>query len=129
MRGDKQSVNAVSTQGKDVEPWYLARRNRGALLRRLLVLILLLDLAPMVVFARNISGDIVNGFYWAYPGLTLFPFPLDLGSNLPVTAPLNPVDALVYMFFISNGIWMAWTAIALAYTFYPLFRRLVSRKS
>lgn len=125
----EKSVTVMSTRAKDLEPWSLTGSNRGALLRRLLVLLLLLDLAAMVPLARYVAGDIVNGLYWLYPGMTLFPVPLDLGSVITVTAPLDAIDAFVYVLFISNGIWIAWTVVAIVYIFYPVFRRLKLRKS
>ncbi len=124
-----QTVVAVMyPDGEQKEPWLLSKRARGPILRRLVVVVLLIYLVALVPFARGIGGDLAGGFYWTYPGFVLFPIPGDSGSMIPVTEPLTPIDQFVYVVFIWNGMWVAWTAVAVLYIVYPFLLKLRSER-
>ncbi len=121
-------ISVMTPNGPQKEPWLLSKKARGPILRRLIVVVLLIDLAAMVLFAQQISGDLAGGFYWPYPGKMLFPIPVDSPANIPVTEPLTLIDQFVYVVFIWNGMWVAWTAVAVLYIVYPFLLKLRSKR-
>jgi len=125
-----QTVVAVmNPNGGQKEPWLLPNGARGPILRRLVVVVLLIYLLALVSFARGIGGDLVEGFYWSMPGYRLFPIPVRLyDSWLPVTEDLTPIDQFVYVVFIWNGMWVAWTAVAVLYIVYPFLLKIRSKR-
>ncbi|MGV9103170.1 MAG: hypothetical protein ACOC38_10860 [Promethearchaeia archaeon] len=101
--------------------------SRLAEVRRLIVVILLLDLIGMVWFGRVITGDPLNGLFWPTPNMMLFPIPRDFGSWTPVVSPLSPLDAFVYTVFIYGGLWIVWCLVAILYIVYPYVPPLRTR--
>lgn len=111
------------------ETWFLSenKTSRGAKIRRLIVVLLLVDLVAMVWFGRVISGNPLGGFFWPHPNMVLFPIPMDFGSWLPTISPLNPIDAFIYTVFIYGGLWIIWSAVGILYVVYPYVPPLKKR--
>ncbi|RDE12186.1 MAG: hypothetical protein C4K47_08690 [Candidatus Thorarchaeota archaeon] len=120
-------VSAMEQKGTEKELWLLSREELGPLLRRLIVVIVLIDFAGMVILAQWVMGNLTDGFFWGgSPGSMLFPIPIRVYSFLPVLTPLSPIDSFVYVVFIWNDIWIAWTAVAVLYIVYPALLKLKS---
>lgn len=111
------------------DAWLVSEKglNRWAKVRRLVILILLVDLIIMVWFGRVITGNPLDGFYWPRPNMVLFPIPMDFGSWTPVFSPLNPIDAFIYTVFIYGGLWILWSFVAILYVIYPFIEPLRTR--
>lgn len=107
---------------KDIK--YHLGTNRNSVVRRITVLLLILYLFAMVNVGRYVYWDLWHGFSWASWSYTLFPFPTEMsGISLPVVMPLNPIEVFIYLFFIGQGIWVAWMFLGVLYIMMPLVRR------
>ena len=98
---------------------------------RVVVIILMLYLAVMVSVAdRGLVGNLFDGFSWRSTGWSLFPIPLDPAwwtwGVYWMVVPLSPLELLVYLVFVGNGIWIFWEVVGAAYIVYPWFPFLQS---
>ncbi len=99
-------------------------RMRSTILKRISVMILMVDLIVMVsVASQGLRGSIFDGFYWPSSGWGLFPLPLNphwFGwVVLHVLVPLSPLELLAYLVFVGHGVWIFWELIAVVYIVYP----------
>ncbi len=95
--------------------------SRKLIARRITVLLLFLYLAALVDVGSAILGDLRTGFWYDNIGHTLFPYPHTAGGLLPVITPVPPIEVFVYVAFVYQGIWIAWTALGIIYIVAPLF--------
>ena len=104
-------------------------QERKRIRKRIYVLLLMVYLAVMVNVAKYIGGNIFEGFYFPSAGHMLFPIPFDLGwfgqyVSASVIVPLNPVEFIIYLVFIYQGVWIFWMAIGILYVMLPWSPRL-----
>jgi hypothetical protein len=114
---------------KQKESWYTPLlETRKAFFARILILILIIDLLGMVYVTRGVYGDLTSGFEWSYPGHFMFPIPFEIPSLIPVTQPLNPLEAFTYLIFISNSVWVVWMSLGIICIFLPILHQVRNRR-
>lgn len=98
--------------------------HRKLIARRIAVLLFLLYLAALVDVGDAIFGDLRTGFYYGNMGHTLFPFPHTNSLLLPAITPVPPIEVIIYVAFVYQGIWIAWTVLAVIYIMMPFIIRI-----
>ena len=87
--------------------------------RRIVVIVFLIYLLLLVnIGLQYIIGTPLEPL-WRTTGCKLFPVPVIPNGSLPNTVPLDPVDYLVYLLFVGNGIWLLWTVLSCWFIFRP----------
>ena len=111
--------------------------SKMSLLKRVLVILLLAYFIWILTFAWSwgVNWSIDFGVHWTSGGPgTLFPIPSPPG-NLTVITPAHPIDTLLYLIFMHNGLWILWMSLTLLFVispyrinFHTLFSLLLSKK-
>jgi hypothetical protein len=105
------------------------RTCRNSFLKRFSVMLLIPYFCAMVHVGGNILGNIWDGFQWKWWAYALFPIPMEMLPGyfyLPTERFLNPIETLIYLIFIDNGLWIGWLFLGAIYIMMPLLRRVYS---
>ncbi|MFQ5834225.1 MAG: hypothetical protein ACE5H4_16090 [Candidatus Thorarchaeota archaeon] len=117
------SKNSDSDDDSTDQPTVTTRQvTKETLLCRFLVAVLLLYFIWLLDFAWGAwtIGNRLGDMTWSYtPPGSLIPIPRFAGF-LTSRSYVYPVDALFYLVFVNDGVWIIWVVLALSYVVWPL---------